>query len=54
MTADVAPPKYRLIEQALRSRIEKLHPGDALPSDAELCVDFGVSRESQPWSREIK
>jgi GntR family transcriptional regulator len=44
MTADVAPPKYRLIEQALRSRIEKLHPGDALPSDAELCVDFGVSR----------
>jgi GntR family transcriptional regulator len=44
VTADVAPPKYRVIEQALRSRIETLQPGDVLPSDAELCVDFGVSR----------
>ena len=44
MTDEVAPPKYRVIEQALRSRIDALQPGDALPSDAELCIDFGVSR----------
>ncbi len=39
-----ASPKYRQIEQALRDRIDALRPGDALPSDAELCRTFAVSR----------
>jgi GntR family transcriptional regulator len=37
-------PRYYEIEQALRARIEMLQPGDTLPSDAELCAEFGVSR----------
>jgi GntR family transcriptional regulator len=37
-------PQYRQIEQALRKRIATLRPGERLPSDAELCVQFGVSR----------
>jgi GntR family transcriptional regulator len=37
-------PRYYEIEQALRARIEELSPGDTLPSDAELCNEFGVSR----------
>jgi GntR family transcriptional regulator len=43
MTASDVP-RYREIERALRSRIAGLRPGDALPSDAELCEEFGVSR----------
>jgi len=34
----------RQIEQALRERIATLAPGERLPSDAELCAQFGVSR----------
>jgi GntR family transcriptional regulator len=37
-------PQYRQIEQSLRERIAVLRPGERLPSDAELCVEFGVSR----------
>ena len=37
-------PQYRQIEQALRERIAELQPGERLPSDAELCTEFGVSR----------
>jgi len=37
-------PQYRQIEQALRARISILRPGERLPSDAELCAEFGVSR----------
>jgi len=37
-------PHYRQIERALRARIASMHPGDRLPSDAELCDEFGVSR----------
>jgi GntR family transcriptional regulator len=37
-------PRYFEIEQALRARVAKLAPGDPLPSDAELCEEFGVSR----------
>ncbi|MCV0402424.1 MAG: GntR family transcriptional regulator [Chloroflexi bacterium] len=37
-------PRYRTIEQSLRERISTLRPGDLLPSDAELCAEFGVSR----------
>jgi GntR family transcriptional regulator len=37
-------PRYYEIEQALRARVAKLEPGDPLPSDAELCEEFGVSR----------
>ncbi len=37
-------PHYRRIEQALRERLASLRPGQRLPSDAELCAEFGVSR----------
>jgi GntR family transcriptional regulator len=37
-------PRYREIEQALRGRIAALRPGQRLPSDADLCAEFGVSR----------
>jgi GntR family transcriptional regulator len=37
-------PRYREIEQALRARIASLRPGQRLPSDADLCAEFGVSR----------
>ena len=37
-------PHYRQIEQSLRERIASLRPGARLPSDAELCAEFGVSR----------
>ncbi len=41
---DAYQPQYRQIEQALRERIASLRPGERLPSDAELCLEFGVSR----------
>ena len=37
-------PHWRQIELSLRERIAALAPGDPLPSDAELCAEFGVSR----------
>jgi GntR family transcriptional regulator len=37
-------PQYRRIEQALRERLATLRPGDRLPSDAELTIEFAVSR----------
>jgi GntR family transcriptional regulator len=40
----VEPPRHRTIEQRLRERIAALRPGDPLPSDSELCREFGVSR----------
>ncbi|MCP2322910.1 GntR family transcriptional regulator [Hamadaea flava] len=39
-----ATPAYLVIEQELRRIIRDAQPGDALPSDAELCERFGVSR----------
>ncbi len=44
MTAPSYLPQYRQIEQALRERVSSLHPGERLPSDADLCAEFGVSR----------
>ncbi len=44
MTLTDSVPHYRRIEQALRERIASLRPGDELPSDADLCAEFGVSR----------
>ena len=43
MTATYLP-RHRQIEHALRERILTLPPGARLPSDAELCAEFGVSR----------
>lgn len=37
-------PQYRQIEQALRERVAALPPGAKLPSDTDLCTEFGVSR----------
>ncbi len=37
-------PRYREIEATLRARIAQLRPGQRLPSDADLCAEFGVSR----------
>lgn len=39
-----APARYREIEQYLRDLIGAAGPGDALPTEAELCARFGVSR----------
>ncbi|MEO6207605.1 MAG: GntR family transcriptional regulator [Candidatus Limnocylindrales bacterium] len=44
MTDTSYQPQYRQIEQALRERMAHLRPGSRLPSDAELCAEFGVSR----------
>jgi GntR family transcriptional regulator len=44
MTEFAYAPRYREIEQALRSRIATLRPGQRLPSDADLCAEFSVSR----------
>jgi GntR family transcriptional regulator len=44
MTVEGYRPQYRQIEQALRKLISTLRPGERLPSDAELCAQFGVSR----------
>lgn len=41
---DSYTPRYVQIEQALRARLPDMAPGAALPSDAELCEEFGVSR----------
>ena len=44
MAPDAWLPQYREIELALCARIGRMHPGDRLPSDSELCREFGVSR----------
>ena len=42
--AGSALPHYRQIELALRERLATMPPGARLPSDEELCREFGVSR----------
>lgn len=37
-------PHYRRIELALRARLATMRPGERLPSDSDLCREFGVSR----------
>jgi GntR family transcriptional regulator len=37
-------PRYYEIEQTLRARVATLDPDSPLPSDAQLCEEFGVSR----------
>jgi len=44
MTELTQQPQYRQIEQTLRERIATLRPGERVPSDAQLCAEFGVSR----------
>ena len=41
---DTFKPRYREIEQAVRQRLARLKPGAELPSEAQLCEEFGVSR----------
>ena len=41
---DPALPRYLTIEHALRAEIARLQPDDPLPTEAELCRRFGVSR----------
>ena len=36
--------RYREIERYLRSLVDGARPGDPLPSEAELCERFSVSR----------
>jgi GntR family transcriptional regulator len=44
MTRDTWTPHYRSIELTLRARLPSMRPGDRLPSDTDLCHEFGVSR----------
>jgi GntR family transcriptional regulator len=44
MTSPDYQPEYRRIERSLRTWIAGMRPGDRLPSDAELCAEFRVSR----------
>ncbi len=44
MTTATVIPHWRRIERSLRERIHDMAPGDPLPSDSELCDEFGVSR----------
>jgi len=44
MTSGRRPARYELIADYLRELIAQSSPGDRLPSDAELCERFGVSR----------
>lgn len=44
MIGDPWTPQYRRIEHALRERVAAMRPGERLPSDADLCREFGVSR----------
>ena len=37
-------PRYYEIEQSLRGRVAELPPHSPLPSEAQLCAEFGVSR----------
>ena len=41
---DTFRPRYREIEHAIRQRLARLKPGSELPSDAQLCEEFEVSR----------
>ena len=41
---DTFRPRYREIEHAIRQRLARLKPGAELPSDAQLCEEFDVSR----------
>jgi GntR family transcriptional regulator len=42
--ANAVLPAYQQIEQALSADIAQLQPGDAIPTEQELCARFGVSR----------
>ena len=42
--SESAAPRYRQIADHLRALVVAGRPGDRLPSDAELCALFGVSR----------
>lgn len=37
-------PKYYQVERVLRARLARMHPGDSLPPEPDLCEEYGVSR----------
>jgi len=44
VSVEKRPARYEMIAHHLRSLIDEAQPGDRLPSEAELCERFGVSR----------
>lgn len=44
LTAHPALPKYSRLKHGLREQLAELQPGDPVPTEAELCKAFGVSR----------
>jgi DNA-binding GntR family transcriptional regulator len=47
VTMDSFTPRYIEIDQALRIRIATLRADDPLPSDADLCKEFQISRMTE-------
>ena len=43
-SVNAALPAYQQIERTLGAEIAELQPGDAIPTEPELCARFGVSR----------
>jgi len=41
---DAVAPKYYWLKRILRDRIAQLNPGDAIPSESELCQAYEISR----------
>lgn len=42
--SDRHPARYEIIARHLKELVQRADPGDRLPSEAELCEEFGVSR----------
>ncbi|MCT1367052.1 GntR family transcriptional regulator [Kocuria massiliensis] len=42
--SESTPPKYRVVERQLRARIDRLDDGALLPTETQMCREYGVSR----------